>query len=73
MPQSSGELQEVTINKEQSAEVFYKKNVLKNFAKFTGKHMCQSLFLMKLQAEAFNFIKKETLVQVFSYEFCKVF
>ena len=26
-------------------------------------------FLIKLQVEAFNFIKKETLAQVFSYEF----
>ena len=25
-------------------EVFCKKGVLKNFAKFTGKHLCQSLF-----------------------------
>ena len=25
-------------------EVFYKKAVLKNFAKVTGKHLCQSLF-----------------------------
>ena len=25
-------------------EVFYKKDVLKNFAKFTVKHLCQSLF-----------------------------
>ena len=30
-------------------EVFYKKIVLKNFAKFTEKHLCQSLFLKKLQ------------------------
>ena len=29
-------------------EVFCKKSVLKNFEKFTGKHMCQSLFLNKL-------------------------
>ena len=28
-------------------EMFYKKGVLKNFAKFTGKHLCQSLFFMK--------------------------
>ena len=28
---------------------------------------------MKLQAEAFNFIKKETLAQVFSCEFCEFF
>ena len=27
-------------------------------------------FLIKLQALACNFIKKETLAQVFSYEFC---
>ena len=38
-----------------------KKFVLRNFTKFTGKHLCQSLF-----------IKKETLAQVFSSEFCEV-
>ena len=30
--------------KKQPPGVFYKKGVIKNFAKFTGKHMCQSLF-----------------------------
>ena len=29
---------------------FVKKNVLKNFASFTGKHLCCSLVLIKLQA-----------------------
>ena len=29
-------------------EVFCKKGVLKNFAKFTRKHLCQSLFLNKV-------------------------
>ena len=28
--------------------MFCKKGVLRNFAKFTGKHMCQSLFLNKI-------------------------
>ena len=28
--------------------VFCKKGVLKNFAKFTGKHLCQSLFFNKV-------------------------
>ena len=28
-------------------EVFCKKDVLRNFTKFTGKHLCQSLFLLK--------------------------
>ena len=33
------------------------KGALRNFAKFTGKHLCQSLFLIKLQTLACNFIK----------------
>ena len=45
-----------------------KKGVLRNFTKFTGKH----LFLRKT-SEAYNFIKKETLAQVFSCEFCEIF
>ena len=34
----------------QPTEVFWKKCVLENFLKFAGKHLCQSLFLIKLQA-----------------------
>ena len=62
-----------------------KKGVLGNFAIFTGKHLCQRLFFNKvaglrpatllkkrLWPQACNFIKKETLVQVFSCEFCKI-
>ena len=30
-------------------EVFCEKGVLRNFTKFTGKHLCQSLFLINLQ------------------------
>ena len=51
--------------------VFCKKGVLRNFSKFTGKHLCQSLFLIKLP-KACIFIKKETLAQVFSCEFCEI-
>ena len=50
-------------------EVFCKKGVLRNFAKFSGKHLRQSFFL---QPEAYNFIKKETLAHVFSCEFCDI-
>ena len=32
----------------QLPEVFLKKGVLKNFAKFTGKHLCQGLFFNKV-------------------------
>ena len=45
-------------------EVFCEKGVLRNFAKFTGKHLCQS--------HRRNFIKKETLAQVFSCESCEI-
>ena len=46
--------------------------VLKNFKEYTGKHLYQSLFFHKvagLRPEVRNFIKKETLAQVFSCEF----
>ena len=46
--------------------------VLKNFAKFIGNHLCQSLFLIKLQASSLqlcNFIKKENLAHVVSCKF----
>ena len=50
-----------------------RKNVLRNFAKFTGKHLCQSLFFNKVgKPQACNFVKKETLAQVFSCEFCEI-
>ena len=40
-------------------EVFCKKGVPKNFAKFTGKHLCQSLFFNKVAGlGAANLLKK---------------
>ena len=33
----------MTMNRSSRPEVFCKKNVLKTFVKFTGKHLCQSL------------------------------
>ena len=52
---------------------FPKRDVLRNVAKFTGKHLFQSLFFNKVVGQACNFIKKETLAQVFSGEFCEIF
>ena len=52
-----------------------RKRVLRNFAIFTGKHLCQSLFFNKvagLRHEACNFVKKKTLAQVLSCEFCEI-
>ena len=35
----------------QPPEVLYKKGVLKDSAKFTGKHLCQNLFFNKVAGE----------------------
>ena len=49
-----------------------KKDVLKNLTKFTGKHLCQSLFhTIKLQPEACNFIKKILWHRCFPVNFVK--
>ena len=40
------------INRSSRPEVLCKEGVLRNFPKFTGKYLCQSLFLIKLQALA---------------------
>ena len=45
----------------QPPELFCKKRCFRNFAKFTGKHLCQSLFFNKAAGLARNFIKKKTL------------
>ena len=49
-----------------------RKGFLRNFATVTGKRICQSLFLNKIAGWACNFIKKETLAQVFYCEFCEI-
>ena len=46
-------------------EMFFKTGVPKNFTKFTGKHLCQSLF--------FNKVEIDTLAQMLSCEFCEIF
>ena len=52
-------------------EVFSKRGVVRIFAKLTGKHLCRVSFLIKLQVSDLQLIKKETLAQVFSSEFCE--
>ena len=55
-----------------------RKGILRYFAKFTGKHLCQSLFFNEVVLNkvagslACNFIKKEALAQVFSCEFSEI-
>ena len=38
----------ILVLQKQPPKVFCKKGVLRNFAKFTGKHLCQSLFFNKV-------------------------
>ena len=56
------------MSKSSRPEVFCKKGVLRNFAKFTEKHLWQSLFFNKVT----GLIEKENLAQVFSCEFCQI-
>ena len=48
-----------------------RKDVLRNFTKFTGKHLFWSIFFNKVAGQACNFIKKDTLAQVFFVNFVK--
>ena len=50
-------------------EVFWKIS----FAYFTGKQLCWSLFLIKLQSLIWDFTRKEALAQVFSCDFFELF
>ena len=60
--------------------MFYNKGALRNFAKFTGKHPSQGLFVYKIVGQpekgiskkVFNFIKKESLAQVLPGEFGEI-
>ena len=40
-------------------EVFYKKGVLKDFVKFTGKHLYWSLFLKKIPGILIKYLTKQ--------------
>ena len=48
------------------------RGALRNFAKFTGKHLCEGLIFCVSGPEACNFTKKEALAQVIFCEFCEI-
>ena len=52
--------------------MFCKKSFPRNFAKFTGKHLRQSLFFDKVSGLRPATLFKKTLAQVFSCEFCEI-
>ena len=51
--------------------MFFKIGALRNFAIFIGKHLCWSLFLIKLQAWRYHRCLIDALTQVLSYEIMK--
>ena len=46
--------------KKKSPEGFCKKGVLKNFANFTGKHLCWSLFNKVASLQLASFLKRDS-------------
>ena len=63
------------VDRSNRQEVFCKKRVLKNFEKFTGKHLHGSLFfdnkVVACKPETLS--KKELRHYLFSFGFCKIF
>ena len=52
--------------------MFYEKGVLRNFTKFTGKHLCQSLFFNKVAGlRLATFLKKKLWHRCFAVNFAK--
>ena len=57
----------------QPPEMFCKKGVLRNFSKFTRKHLCQRLFFNKVPiVRHATLLTKEALAQLFSCEFFEI-
>ena len=60
------------IMKSSRLEVFCKKGVLRNFAKYTGKHLCQGLFFNKVAGlRAATLLKKRFWHMCFPVNFVK--
>ena len=59
-------LEKVARCKSSRSQLFFKIGVLKNFANFTGKHLCLSLFLNKVTGPA-TLLKKDSNTGVFLY------
>ena len=59
------------MNRSSHRRYFVKTGGLKNYAKFTRKHLCWSLVFRKVAG--LRLAKKETPTQVFSCEFCEIF
>ena len=56
-----------------SGKQSYKINIFKNFAKFTGKHLCRGLLLIELEVEAWNLIQNRLQHRFIPVNFCESF
>ena len=62
----------IFIYKSSRPEVFYKKGVLRNSTKFTGKHLCQSLFFNEVAGlRPTTLLKKRLWHRCFPVNFAK--
>ena len=60
----------VVLQQKQPPEVFYKNGVLKNYAKFTVKHVCQNLIFNKVAGPMpANLLKKRLWQMCFPVDF----
>ena len=56
------------------SQMFFRTSFLKNFAIFTGKYLCWSLFLIRFQDWRPAFLFKKRLQHRFSFcQYCKIF
>ena len=60
------------LNRSSDQRCSIKKSVLRNFAKFTEKHLCQSLLFHKVTVLRPATLLKKRMAQVFSSEFCEI-
>ena len=63
---------QISMNRNSRLEVFCKKGVLRNFTKFTGKYLCQSLFFNKVAGlRPATLLKKRLWHRCFPVHFAK--
>ena len=62
-----------TVKPEAATRGFLLEKVVLEISQNSQENTCAIVsFLIKLQVQACNFSKKETMAQVFSYEFCEI-
>ena len=60
-----------SINRSSHRRYSIRKGVLRNFGKFTGKHLCQSLFVNKVVGRPATLLKKRLWHRCFPMNFAK--